>query len=61
MVAGWLTLHLASGGNISLLVDLDLRTGPGAIEVSLDNHVGRCLVEKSSVEKGSGWWSVEVG
>lgn len=57
---GMLTLDGADVGNVAALVDRDLGAGPGAVEVSLDNHVGggggeETLVERSTeTERGVG-------
>lgn len=39
MGEGQLTLVGALGGDVAVVVDLDLRAVPGDVEVSLDDHV----------------------
>jgi hypothetical protein len=44
---------LALAGNVSLVVDLDGRAGPGAIEVSFDGHIVCRRSEEAFVDWGA--------
>jgi hypothetical protein len=48
-----LTLDLTLAGDVSLVVDLDGRPRPGAIEVSFDGHVVCRRSEKAFVDWGA--------